>query len=226
MGFLLAIEGADGAGKGTATAAVVEALRARGTTATSMSFPRYTDTSAGWVLGEYLGDRLPRIMTPQAAAAFYALDRFESRDALTDAVERNEVVVLDRYIASNIVYQAARVPAGGASALMAWIVALEIGQFALPRPDLSIYLDTPPAAARAHVLLKHRRSYTDQALDTYEMDDALQARVRSLYDELTRTDLIGEWTRVETVDDDRIRTPAAIADEIVGIVVQRMEPVA
>jgi thymidylate kinase len=27
--------------------------------------------------------------------------------------------------------------------MMDWILALETGQFALPRPDLSIYLDTP-----------------------------------------------------------------------------------
>ena len=51
MSFLLAIEGADGAGKATASALVVEQLRAAGRTADVVSFPRYTETVGGWALG-------------------------------------------------------------------------------------------------------------------------------------------------------------------------------
>ena len=225
MGFLLAIEGADGAGKGTATAAVVERLRARGISAASMSFPRYATTSAGWLLGEYLGGRLPRSVSPHAAATFYALDRLESRADLAEAIDKNQIVVLDRYIASNMVYQAAQLPADAAPSLIAWIVALETGQFALPAPDLSIYLDTPSDVARAHILLKQRRSYTDGPLDAYELDGALQERVRALYAALSATNLIGAWARVDTTDGSRVRDPADIAEQIVRLAIPQMEAV-
>ena len=51
MAFLLAIEGADGAGKATATAAVTERLNAAGLSAAALSFPRYAETVGGWALG-------------------------------------------------------------------------------------------------------------------------------------------------------------------------------
>ena len=215
MSFLLAIEGADGAGKATATAAVTARLRDAGIEAASLSFPRYADTAGGWMLGEYLGGRVPRAVSPRAAAVLYALDRLESRDILATAMRDNEVVVLDRYIASNMVYQASQVPADQADALMAWIVALETRQFGLPLPTLSIYLDTPPRTAHAQMLMKRRRGYTDAAFDAYEADDALQACVRANYAVVARGSLVGRWATVATVRDGAMRAPDDIADEIV-----------
>ncbi|RZM21057.1 MAG: thymidylate kinase, partial [Sphingomonas sp.] len=98
MSFLLAIEGADGAGKATASALVVEQLHAAGRTADVVSFPRYIETVGGWALGAMLAGTLPRGTSPKAA---------------------NDVVVFDRYIASNMAYQAAQVPADEADAMMA-----------------------------------------------------------------------------------------------------------
>jgi len=215
MAFLLAIEGADGAGKATAAAAVVAAFAERGLRATVVSFPRYTATTGGHALGDYLAGRLPVPTSPQAAAVLYALDRFESRGFLDEAAAAHDVVVFDRYIASNIVYQAAKVEAGEAAALMSWIVALETAQFGLPLPDLNVYLHTPLAVARERIALKTRRSYTDRTFDENEADDALQLRVREGYAALAAGPLLGQWRTVPTVDGPASRAPAAIATEIV-----------
>ncbi|RZK98498.1 MAG: thymidylate kinase, partial [Methylobacterium sp.] len=102
MSFLLAIEGADGAGKATASALVVEQLQAAGRSAAVISFPRYTDTVGGWALGAMLAGTLPRGTSPKAAAVLYALDRMESLDHLMATMAANDVVVFDRYIASNM----------------------------------------------------------------------------------------------------------------------------
>lgn len=222
MAFLLAIEGADGAGKATASALVVERLRAAGRTAEVVSFPRYTDTVGGWALGAMLAGTLPRETSPRAAATLYALDRMESLDHLLATAAANDVVVFDRYIASNMAYQAAQVASDEAPALMAWIAALETGAFALPAPDLSVYLDTPADIARALILKKRKRSYTDDAFDAYEADAGLQDRVRANYAQMAQEALLGRWATVSTVTEGASRPPAEIAGEIVRLIPDRL----
>ena len=217
MATLVAIEGADGAGKATVSAAVAELLRASGRRAEVVSFPRYAETAGGHVLGEYLAGRLPRAVSPKAAAVLYALDRLESRDHLLGVAAANDVVVFDRYIASNMAYQAAQFPAGNAAALMEWIAALELRQFALPAPDLCIYLDTPQDVAQALIVRKRRRSYTDDAFDAYEADVALQARVRENYARMAAGGMLGRWATVETTVAGVSRAPGEMAAEVVAL---------
>lgn len=217
MATLLAIEGADGAGKATTAALVASLLRSQGQRAEIISFPRYADTAGGHVLGEYLAGRLPREVSPRAAAVLYALDRLESRDDLLEAAAANDVLVFDRYIASNMAYQAAQVPQQKAEALMEWIAALELRQFALPAPDLCVYLDTPQDVARTLIARKRRRSYTDDAYDAYEADAKLQARVRENYAAMAAAGLLGRWATVATTRNGVSRPPEEIAAEVVGL---------
>ncbi|MEG3175929.1 thymidylate kinase [Sphingomonas sp. RB3P16] len=219
--MLIAIEGGDGAGKATAAANVVAQLQTEGLSATVISFPRYADTLGGHVLGEFLSGRLPRAATPKAAAVLYALDRLESRDALLAADAAHDVLVFDRYIASNIAYQAAKVPEAEVAALIDWIVRLETEMFALPAPALTIYLDTPLEIARDLILRKHQRSYTDRAYDEHEADLALQARVRENYAALASEARLGPWMTVRTVEQGAMRAPHAIAAEITQAVLAR-----
>ncbi len=217
MSFLLAIEGADGAGKATTSALVVEQLQAAGRSAAVISFPRYTDTVGGWALGAMLAGTLPRGTSPTAAAVLYALDRMESRDHLMATMAANDVVVFDRYIASNMAYQAAQVPVDEADTMMAWIADLETCSFALPKPDLSVYLDTPADIARGLIRQKRKRSYTDDAFDAYEADTGLQDRVRINYAAMAAAGLLGRWATVSTVEAGASRLPADIARDIVAL---------
>ena len=215
MGLLVAIEGGDGAGKATAAANLVDLVRGAGLSAGLMSFPRYGDTAAGHMLGDFLAGRLPKAMTPRALAVLYALDRYESADALAALRAAHDVVVLDRYIASNIAYQAAKVPSVERPALIDWIARLEMAQFGLPAPNLNIYLDTPLEVARALILRKRQRSYTDRSYDEHEADIALQMRVREVYAALCdESAVLGPWRTVCTVREGAMRAPGAIAAEI------------
>lgn len=216
MSLLVAIEGGDGAGKATAAANLVALAQAGGLTATVLSFPRYGDTVGGHVIGDFLAGRLPRELTPKAAAVLYALDRFESAAHLAALAAAHDLVVLDRYIASNIAYQAAKVPPDEVPALIDWIVRLETGQFGLPAPGLTIYLDTPLEVARDLILRKRQRSYTDRSYDEHEADLALQARVRENYAAMAAASVLGRWVTVRTVAEGAMRSPEAIAAEIAG----------
>ena len=216
MALLVAIEGADGVGKNTAARRLCEDLAAAGSRATLIGFPRYGETVAGVTIGRFLaGDLEPR-PTPQTAAVLYALDRLEWRPAILAAAETNDVIVFDRYIASNMAYQAAKLPAAEARAMMEWILALEIGQFRLPPPALSIYLDTPWEMAREMILKKAQRSYTDRGYDEHEADAALQLRVRANYEAMAADDLLGPWRVVRASAGNEMRAPEVISAEILA----------
>ena len=214
MGMLIAIEGADGVGKNTACRGLCDALVAAGRTATVIGFPRYGETAGGVTIGRILAGEMPVPVSPRAAAVLYGLDRLEWRDAILAAQAAHDVVIFDRYVASNMAYQAARAAPAEARALMDWILALEIDQFGLPTPALSIYLDTPWDLARELILKKAQRSYTDKSFDAYEADIALQQRVRANYEAIVAARLLGPWQIVRASQGGCMRDPRAIVDEI------------
>lgn len=222
MSLLVAIEGADGAGKATAAANVCEALVARGVTATVISFPRYDRTVGGAALGEFLAGRLPVPVTAKAAAVLYALDRLESVGFVSQAASDHDVIIFDRYIASNMVYQASKVAEHDAPGFMDWIYRLEVETFGVPPPNLSFYLDTPFELARELMLLKEQRSYTERQYDEHEADSALQLEVRRNYEMITATNLAGPWRVVRTTTGHILRPPGEIASEITDYVLERL----
>ena len=216
MGMIVAIEGADGVGKNTTSNGLCAALNASGRKAAVIGFPRYGETVAGVTIGRYLAGDMPVAVSPHAAATLYALDRFEWRDAILEAMAANDVLIFDRYVASNMAYQGARVEPQESRALMEWILTLETGQFALPAPALSIYLDTPWDLAKAMILQKAERSYTAKTFDEYEADVALQQRVRANYEAIVAADLLGPWQIVRASEGGAMRAPEAIIAEIIG----------
>lgn len=216
MGIILAIEGADGVGKNTTSKLLCETLIASGRTATVIGFPRYGETLAGITIGRYLAGEIAAPVSAHAAATLYALDRFEWREHIAAAANTHDVLIFDRYVASNMAYQAARVAAEESEALMDWILRLEGDQFGLPAPTLSIYLNTPWDLARAMILQKAERSYTDKSFDAYEADVALQQRVRANYESIVARDLFGPWRTVHASAEGAMRPPADIVSEIIS----------
>ena len=88
MALTVVIEGIDGSGKGTQTERLHERLRQAGKSAALISFPRYTETLFGRVVGEFLNGRFGDLeqVDPFLAALLYAGDRYESRQFLLDAL--------------------------------------------------------------------------------------------------------------------------------------------
>ncbi len=216
MAKIVAIEGADGVGKNTAAKGLCAALATAGRRATIIGFPRYGETAAGVTIGRILAGEMPVAVSAHAAATLYALDRFEWREHIAEAAATHDVLIFDRYIASNMAYQGARVPPEAARDLMDWILALESGQFALPAPDLSFYLDTPWTLARQLILQKAQRSYTNRSFDEYEADVALQQRVRQNYETIVAAGLLAPWRVVLASADGAMRPPEAIVAEMMA----------
>ncbi|NUS43031.1 MAG: dTMP kinase [Mycobacteriaceae bacterium] len=194
MGRLIAVEGLDGAGKRTIVSALTEELSARGLTARTLAFPRYgrsltADLAAEALRGEHGG----LSESVRAMALLFALDRAGAVDELHAALAAVDVVLLDRYVASNAAYGAARMQQPGNGEFATWIGGLEFDRLGLPVPDLQVLLAVPTdvAAERAR-----RRGEMDstRALDAYERDADLQRRTAAAYRTMAEIDWRGPWS--------------------------------
>ena len=221
MATLIAIEGIDGAGKGTQAARLVASLRDRGLKADSLQFPRYGATTFGSAIGDFLNGRFGTLneVHPQLAAVLYAGDRYESRALLLEMMDNNDVVVLDRFVGSNLAHQSAKLEGDARTALIKWIEKVEFEVFALPRPHLTILIDMSSQMSRELVARKASRDYTDQEADLQESDLPYLEKVRRCYLALAHSRL--DWRTVHALKDDgSLRTIDNVATEILTIAQQ------
>src|ERR1700693_5334188 len=151
-GKLIALEGIDGSGKLTQLDLLARELDARGLATFRISFPRY-ESFFGKLVGSYLNGDFGALdaVDPHFAALLYAGDRFEAKQELSAALEQGQLILADRYIASNLAHQTARVSADKRDAFIHWIEHLEYGVYGLPREELVMYLRVPPLQAQALV---------------------------------------------------------------------------
>ena len=221
MATLIAIEGIDGAGKGTQATRLVASLRDMGLKADSLQFPRYGATTFGSAIGDFLNGRFGALheVHPQLAAVLYAGDRYESRSLLLRMMDDNDVVVLDRFVGSNLAHQSAKLDGDARAALIKWIEKIEFEVFALPRPQLTILIDMSSQMSRELVARKAARDYTAQEADLQESDLPYLEKVRRCYLALAHNRL--DWRTVHGLKDDgSLRTIDDVATEILTIAQQ------
>jgi dTMP kinase len=161
-GFLLVIEGIDGAGKSTLQHRLADWCRAQGRTVVTSREP--TDGPHGRALRE--SARTGRL-APEAELELFLKDRHEHvASVIRPAIERGDVVILDRYYFSTAAYQGAR------GIDPAKIIAAN--EAFAPVPDLVLLLDLDPAAGHQRI---GARGGTP---DGFETADYL-ARVRQIF---------------------------------------------
>jgi dTMP kinase len=193
VGRLVAIEGLDGAGKRTLADGLVAALRAAGAKTATMAFPRYGRSAAADLVSDALYGRAGDLSASvYGMAALYALDRACARDELRSALSAHDVLLLDRYIASNAAYGAARLHEDAGGSFVAWVHDLELHRLGLPLPDVQVLLRVPPALA-AQRATGRAESEADRARDRFETDDGLQARTAAVYEQLAQRQWCSPW---------------------------------
>lgn len=194
--MLIVIEGVDGAGKRTLTNGLRTAFEAGGRSVTSLAFPRYgvsvpADLAAEALHGAH-GDLADSVY---AMAVLFAMDRAGGKAEIERLAAEFDVVILDRYVASNAAYSAARLHQGVDGEVVAWVRDLEYGRLHLPAPDWQVLLDVPTELA-AQRAVNRAAEEADRARDAYERDDGLQRRTSAVYAELAAARWCGPWTVV------------------------------
>jgi dTMP kinase len=140
-GTFLSLDGLDGTGKSTQCRLLAGWLRARGYAVTECVDPGGTEV--GGILRWLLLNR-PRQVALRCEALLFMASRAQLvAEVIRPALEAGKVVVADRYLLANVVYQG---HAGGLDPEELW----QVGRFATGGlvPDLTVVLDLLPDVAR------------------------------------------------------------------------------
>lgn len=214
--MLIAIEGIDGSGKGTQAQKLVERTQNLGYTSALLSFPRYKVTHCSKIIASYLNGEFGSLqdVPPAFAATLFAMDRLESRSHIEQMLQQFELVIVDRYVGSNLAYQSARITMPERVMFSEWLFQLEYEVYALPKPDLTLFLDVPVVTSKKLVGRKGRRNYTEEVYDLHERDTDYLSNVREVYQWLIRSEVLspcrmincqapnGEMRGIDEIGDD------------------------
>jgi dTMP kinase len=215
-GKFIVLEGIDGSGKRTQMEALAREFGRRGVALLQIGFPNYSGFFGKLVARFLNGEFGPLVeVDPHFSALLYAGDRLESRPVIESALAGGQIVLADRYVASNLAHQGARMPDQKRADFLAWLKELEYEVHALPAEDLVIYLRLPSVEAHRLVGRKGAREYTKSRRDLQEADLAHLETASQVYDELARQ---ANWITIECFDiaASALRAPAAIHAEIVA----------
>jgi dTMP kinase len=206
---LIAIEGVDGAGKRTLTQGLVAAFEAAGRSVATMAFPRYGQSVTADVAAEALhGQHGDLASSVYAMATLFALDRADGAAEIRELCRVRDVVILDRYVASNAAYSAARLHQRADGEVVGWVRDLEYRRLGLPAPDWQVLLGVSADLADQRARLRAHEDASRQR-DAYERDAGLQQRTGAAYAELAAAGWGGRWLVV----DERVE-PARLASDL------------
>ena len=199
--MLIVLEGLDGAGKSTQVKLLKEYIQSKGKQLRYLHFPRFDAPVYGDLIAKFLRGDFGAInqVHPQLVALLFAEDRRDAAALIREWLGNGDVVLLDRYVYSNIAYQCSKIKDKTESnALREWIFNLEYNIYNIPRPDVNLFLDVPISFVDKKLKENREggdREYLKGKSDIHEADIQFQIDVRELY--LEQTVLDKDFIRVE-----------------------------
>ena len=168
-GVFVCIEGLDASGKTTHARRLVESLWQKGFDAVYTTEP--STGKIGKFVRTYALQRKKRVSSVVEALLF-AVDRVDHVETrIKPALQKDKIVVCDRYLYSSLAYQ------GAAGLDLNWI--REINKNAI-NPDLAIYLDVPPEVVVKRI--KWKKSVMERL--------QIQQKVQEIYMKLVEEGLL------------------------------------
>lgn len=221
--MFIVLEGLDGAGKSTQIKLLRDMLAKQGVESEYVHFPRFDAPVYGELIARFLRGELGSIesVDPYIVALLFAGDRADMAKQIRDWQSDGKVVIVDRYVYSNVGYQCAKIAdAEGRHRLKEWILATEYDHFAIPRPDVSLFLDVP-FAHTVNALTAARsgedRAYLNGGSDIHESSLDLQQMVRQVYLDAAKSDASLRVIDCSG-DDGKMASPATIFAKIEQII--------
>ena len=200
-GKLIVIEGAvDGIGKSTQFALLKEKLCTSGYTVSGHHFPSYGTTQGAMVEAYLKGEYgTPESLSPYFVNSVYALDRAVTwKESLSARYDAGDVILLDRYTTSSLIYQSASISDEDEKArFIDYVTDYEYTKLGIAAPDVVIFLDAPFETA---ALLRGARVGNEGVdNDIHESDDSFMRRVWSSAQFVC--DRLG-WSRIRCTNED------------------------
>ena len=215
-GKLIVIEGTDCSGKSTQINLLLEQLKKENISAASLDFPNYS-TPTGKIVRRYLDNEFgpANQIDPKIASIFYAEDRFASKSIIEEALIKNQVVILDRYVESNMGHQGGKIrDENERRKFFEWLKELEYENFQMHKPDLIIFFHMPHLVS---IELKGQRTkkseFHPSRDDGHENIEHLK-NAEEAY--LQLANLYG-WVKISWAPDrtiNSLRTPEDISEEV------------
>jgi dTMP kinase len=186
MRFLV-IEGLDGSGKSTQLKLLREHLDQKAVPYKYLHFPRLGEGMFGELVARFLRGEMGANdqVDPYLVAMLFAGDRADASSRIRQWMDDGNMVVVDRYVYSNIAFQCAKLSGLDEQLkLRDWILEFEFIYNRLPRPDLNLYLDVPFEFIRKQLNSARNgedRDYLQGERDIHEESLGFQEQVRKVY---------------------------------------------
>ena len=217
-GKLIVIEGTDCSGKATQSEILYNRLSENGYKIFKTSFPMY-DTPTGKIIGgPYLGKEHICLgwfkegannVPAKVASLYYAADRLYNIGIINEHLNNGEIVILDRYVTSNMGHQAGKIKDKEQRIEMfKWLEKLEFDLLELPRPDIKIFLHMPYEFSKK---LQSNRTELDEhekSLENITNAEIAYIEMAEIYD----------FKKIECIKDNQLRTIDDISNEIYEII--------
>ena len=203
--MLIAVEGADKAGKHTQVVNMVDYLNVAHSIPTeTLDFPQYK-SYWGLFIKDYLNGKFgtnTRDLPAEYTMLPYALDRQAHTPQIKQWTQANKWVVFDRYTYSNA-YSIAKLPRDQWNDKIKHLEDMEFNQMGILRPDYNIYLYLP-----AEISYKMRtqglKAYQNGKPDIHENDLRLLEDVADVYKTMA-AGAPNKWTVVNEIKPDGTR---------------------
>lgn len=222
MSFLV-IEGLDGSGKSTQLGLLKKYMEDNGIKFKYLHFPRLEEGIYGKLVARFLRGEMGDIdhVDPYLVALIFAGDRWEAKEMIEAWLEEGNLVLIDRYVYSNIAFQCAKFSdPGEQKKLQDWILDLEFQKYRLPKPDLNVFLDVPFEFTKERLSdgrTGDDRDYLNGQVDIHEQDLGFQGKVRNIYHSLYHD--VDNISIVDCSDNDgQMLAPEAIFEKLLKII--------
>lgn len=208
-GKFIVFEGADGTGKTTQAKLLLKYLRKSKRDAVFFSFPNYK-SAWGKMVRRYLDGEFGNVdeVSPYLASMLYAGDRLLESAKIRKWLGLGKLVVCDRYMASNIAHQVAKIKDQKSKIkYIKWLEGLEYGENKIQKPDFSILLTIPENIAQE--FMRKRK------LDIHEKNVSYQKRVARAFEDYTKANK--NWVEVSNMEGGRLKKIEEVHKEILEI---------
>ena len=178
-GKLIVIEGAcDGIGKTSQYNLLKKYLEDKGYNVCSHHFPTY-DSKQGKLTEYYLNGDFgnPKDLSPYLVNSIYAVDRAITwNNKLKDAYDNGNIILLDRYTTSSLIYQSALFESrNDKKAFIDYVMDYEYNKLGIKKPDKVIFLTTDFDVVSN---MRNKRESNDGIKnDVYERDNKLMKKI-------------------------------------------------